>query len=179
MREDQPHERLDRWFRDHADQVLAYLLHRTDPQTAQDLVQDVFVVAFRKADRVPEPPIGWLLATARRLLANKTRGFRRQNQLLERIAEEAAECSDLKRAEALYVFRDLLEALSARDREVLTLTGWYGLGPTDAAEALGCTPTAYAVRLHRARQRLADELSRTGAAGGSPSLHLAEVFRDN
>jgi len=29
---------------------LAYLLHRTDPQTAQDVLQEVFVTVFRKAD---------------------------------------------------------------------------------------------------------------------------------
>jgi hypothetical protein len=62
---------LDAWFRAYGDRVLAYLLHRTDPETAQDLVQEVFVIAFRKAAAVPEPPVGWLFATARRLLPNK------------------------------------------------------------------------------------------------------------
>ena len=60
---------VDRWFRTDAARVLGYLLHRTDPQTAQDVLQEVFVTAFGKADQVPEPALGWLFGTARRLLA--------------------------------------------------------------------------------------------------------------
>jgi DNA-directed RNA polymerase specialized sigma24 family protein len=41
----------DEWFRAYSARVLAYLLHRTDPQTAQDLLQEVFVTAFAKTVR--------------------------------------------------------------------------------------------------------------------------------
>jgi RNA polymerase sigma-70 factor (ECF subfamily) len=71
------HARLDAWFRAHGDRVFAYLLHRTDRHTAEDVLQEVFVTAFRRAEEVPEPPIGWLLGTARRLLANAARGDQR------------------------------------------------------------------------------------------------------
>lgn len=50
--------RLEPWFRAHGDQVLAYLLHRTDRETAQDVLQNVFVTAFRRADVVPDPSTG-------------------------------------------------------------------------------------------------------------------------
>lgn len=136
------------------------------------------MVAFRKAGDVPDAPLGWLFATARRLLANKSRGLRRRDQLLLRLAEEAAETCDLQLAEARYVVLDALRALSAHDREVLTLTGWYGLTPSEAAQALGCSPGTYAVRLHRARQRFADHIHPIGATGTDPSLHLLEVLRD-
>ena len=39
----------DEWFRAYASRLLAYLLHRSDPQTAQDVLQEVFVTALRRA----------------------------------------------------------------------------------------------------------------------------------
>ena len=64
---------LDAWFRAYSARVLAYLMHRTDPQTAQDVLQEVFVTAYGKADRIADPPVGWLFGAARRLLANRQR----------------------------------------------------------------------------------------------------------
>jgi RNA polymerase sigma-70 factor (ECF subfamily) len=168
---------LDSWFRTYADRVLAYLQHRTDPQTAQDVLQEVFVTAFRKADDVPEPPIGWLFGTARRLLANKHRGARRHDQLIDRLLDDASNEPDPDLAEVKEAFLQTLATLSTADREVLTLTGWYGLTPTEAAAALGCKASAYAVRLHRARKRLAAALDEAGYRGSTPAGQFAEALR--
>ncbi|WP_164479265.1 RNA polymerase sigma factor [Nakamurella antarctica] len=170
---------LEKWFKLYADRVFSYLLHRTDPQTAQDLVQDVFILAFRKLEHIPEPPLGWLFAAARRLLANKTRGFRRRDMLLARISEAAAETADRDHADIMLTFASLLKPLSAQDREILTLTAWYGLTASEGAMALGCSVSAYTVRLHRARKKLIGELSRKGSLGGSPAQHLQEALRDH
>jgi RNA polymerase sigma-70 factor, ECF subfamily len=157
------HARLDAWFRAHGDRVLAYLLHRTDRQTAEDVLQEVFVTAFRKAQVVPEPPIGWLLGTARRLLANATRGDHRRDRLAVRVAGHVAGAAGDDEG-AGDVVASALAQLSARDREVLTLSAWYELTADEAALALGCSPAAYNVRLHRARRRLADRLRAAGFA---------------
>jgi RNA polymerase sigma-70 factor, ECF subfamily len=170
---------LDAWFRAYGDRVFAYLLHRTDRETAQDVLQEVFVIAFGKAPAVPDPPLGWLFATARRVLANRTRGLRRRDQLLTRLVREAespAEDHDL--AELKRAFAETLAALPAADREVLTLGGWYGLTAAEAAQALDCSPGTYAVRLHRARKRLASHLESAGYRGPDPAGQLAEALRD-
>jgi RNA polymerase sigma-70 factor (ECF subfamily) len=169
---------LEGWFRAHADRVLAYLLHRTDRDTAQDVLQEVFVTAFRKAHTVPDPPLGWLFGTARRLLANTARGARRRDQLAQRVAESASTTDDIELAELRGAFATTLTALSTADREVLTLSAWYHLTPDEAAQALGCSPSAYAVRLHRARKRLAEHLERLGYSGPTPAGRLAEALRD-
>src|SRR5438445_5766269 len=167
---------LDGWFRAYSDRVLAYLLHRTDPQTAQDLVQEVFVTAFRKAPDVPQPPIGWLFGTARRLLANKYRGRRREDQLIARLFDEVGHETDPDTAELKEAFAQTLATLSSSDRYVLVLAGWYGLTPAEAAEALNCTASTYAVRLHRARKRLATALDEAGYRGETPAGQLAEAL---
>jgi len=156
------HARLDAWFRAYGDRVLAYLLHRTDRQTAEDVLQEVFVTAFRRAVDVPEPPIGWLLGTARRLLANATRGDQRRTRLAVRVAGQASYVGAGADDGAGDVVASALAQLSVRDREVLTLSAWYELTAEQAAQALGCSPAAYSVRLHRARHRLADRLRAAG-----------------
>lgn len=167
-------EWLDELFRSCADRVLAYLLHRTDRETAQDVLQEVFVTAYRKADELPEPPIGWLLGTARRLLANDNRGARRRDELARRLATHRPAAGDPDDSPAAVAVGEALAGLSANDREVLTLSAWYGLSGEEAARALGCSPSAYAVRLHRARHRLADRLRAAGYTG----LRSAEVAHD-
>lgn len=159
------HALLEAWFRAYGDRVLAYLLHRTDRENAQDVLQEVFVTAFRKAAELPDPPIGWLLGTARRQLANDRRGAHRRDRLALRIAEHirAEAPTDGAAGDAVgQTVVDALAQLAPRDREVLTLSAWYELTAEEAAQALGCSRSAYAVRLHRARRRLADRLADAG-----------------
>jgi len=47
-----------------------------------------------------------------------------------------------------------LRSLSPADREALLLVAWEDLAPTQAARVLGLKPTAFRVRLLRARRRL-------------------------
>ena len=169
-------ERCDAWltevFRTCADRVFAYLLHRTDRETAQDLLQEVFVTAHRKAGDVPEPPIGWLLGTARRLLANHYRSTRRHNDVVLRLAAHPA--PDTGDSTATTAVGQALAELSEKDREVLTLSAWYGLTGEEAAAVLDCSVSAYNVRLHRARHRLAERLR----TNGFPTLRTAELTHD-
>jgi RNA polymerase sigma-70 factor (ECF subfamily) len=55
--------------------------------------------------------------------------------------------------------KDAIARLKPSDREVFTLIVWDELDHRAAARVLGCSPNAVAVRLHRARARLRDELS--------------------
>ena len=54
--------------------------------------------------------------------------------------------------------------LSERDREALALVAWEGLDHAAAARALGCSRAAFAVRIHRARRRLAASLAEPSTA---------------
>jgi DNA-directed RNA polymerase specialized sigma24 family protein len=56
--------------------------------------------------------------------------------------------------------------LTPADQEVLRLVAWDDLTPDQASRVLGCSPGAFRVRLHRARQRLADELAKRSNGSG-------------
>ncbi|MGE3795396.1 MAG: RNA polymerase sigma factor [Dehalococcoidia bacterium] len=146
--------RFDALWREHHRAVLAYALRRA-PDQARDLAAEVFVVAWRRLDQVPDDALPWLLAVARNKVLNQRRGARRWIAALARLANERerhapdpADASDLSR------LRAALTALSERDREIIALTAWDGLSTGQAATVLGITPQAAAVRLHRARGRL-------------------------
>lgn len=164
------HAQLDAWFRAYGARVFAYLLHRADRDTAEEVLQEVFVTAYRKAATVPDPPLGWLLGTARRQLANARRGQQRRDRLVLRLAAQPAAAEPTHEMSAVTT---ALAGLSATDQEVLTLSAWYELTADEAAQALGCSPGAYTVRLHRARRRLAERLAASGVR-----VPLREVAHD-
>lgn len=64
-----PEARFEDLYRSHAPRVMAYVLRRTEPAQADDVVADVFLVAWRRLDRVPAEPLPWLLGVARKQLA--------------------------------------------------------------------------------------------------------------
>ncbi|MDN5855804.1 MAG: ECF-type sigma factor, partial [Actinomycetia bacterium] len=103
----------------------------------------------------------WLLVVARNVISDQHRRGRRQDALAAEIANAAAGLSepgpDAAVVERITVLTALAQ-LSISDREVLFLTVWDGLSNGDAATVAGCSAATFAVRLHRARRRLADAL---------------------
>ena len=151
--------RFEHLYRVHTDDVLLYALRRASPTDAADVHSEVFLVAWRRLDEVPDPALPWLYGVARRALANQRRGQRRQSHLAERVhaqapAPDALDASAGDDPDVLAA----LDALSEDDQEVLRLVAWEELAPREAAAVLGCRPATFRVRLHRARRRLADAL---------------------
>jgi RNA polymerase sigma factor (sigma-70 family) len=109
---------------------------------------------------VPTEPRAWLLGIARKALANSRRSAARRSRLEERLAAQPARASDSEASHGSDRVLTALAALSERDREVLLLIAWDGLGHDEAAVACGCSRQALRVRLHRARRRFAAELDR-------------------
>jgi RNA polymerase sigma-70 factor (ECF subfamily) len=155
--------RAESLFREHAAAVRAYARRRIDPTAADDVVSDVFVVASRRAGEVPADALPWLLACARRLIANHRRSSARRAALLSRVrtVRPAVETEPVESTGR--VTRGLAQ-LSESDREVLMLIAWEGLDPERAARVLGCSRSAFAMRLHRARKRLAAALQQSETA---------------
>ncbi len=151
--------RFERICEAHTPAVLAYALRRTTPENAADVAADTFLVAWRRLDEIDEATaLPWLYAVARRTLSSQRRATRRQRAVAERIAMEPAAGADpgVPRSHPVLA---ALARLSEADREVLMLAAWEELPGEDAARVLGCSATAYRIRLHRARKRLRDHLT--------------------
>jgi RNA polymerase sigma-70 factor, ECF subfamily len=169
--------RFEALYRAHAGAVLAYARRRTDAAAADDVVADVFLTVWRRLADVPSDPLPWLLGIARRILANRRRSEARTAALHDRLASTApSQASDDRRSGSLdEKVEDALRALSDRDREILLLVAWDGLEPARAARALGVRSGAFAVRLHRARRRLAKLLAEPDADDSEKRPSAAEV----
>jgi RNA polymerase sigma-70 factor, ECF subfamily len=151
---------FERLYREHADRVHAYALRRTTASAADDIVAEVFLVVWRRPERVPDEPLPWLLGVARRVLANRRRGESRAAALRERLADPGhGPESTCVSAEVDDRVQRALAGLGEHDRELLLLIAWDGLRVNEAAQALGVRAGTLAVRLHRARQRLARALA--------------------
>ena len=155
--------RFETVYRATAPAVYAYCVRRGAHELADDVVDDVYLVAWRRLDEVPPAPLSWLLGVARRALANKRRSQRRQAALVARleIDTESRPTEESDRAPVLEALRTLREA----DRELLLLVAWDGLSTREAARVLDCSAVAVRIRLHRARRRLAAALEPSTRAG--------------
>jgi RNA polymerase sigma-70 factor (ECF subfamily) len=149
-------DRFEGVYRDHHPAVRAYLLRRAEPELAQDALSETFLVAWRRLDELPADPLPWLLATARRTLANQRRAAQRLGGLRQRMAgrETAVAVDPSEQVADAELLRRALATLSEADREALMLVAWEGLGRARAAQVAGCSRATLAVRLHRARKRL-------------------------
>ena len=152
-------QRLAALFEAHGRAVYAFARRRGTAADAEEVVSETFLVAWRRLDDVPDDALPWLLGTARRCLANVTRSQARQSALRLRLTTTY---DDEQPAAPAAVSRSVSEALARltpADRDAITLLAWEGLTPAEAAVALGCTRAAVYLRLHRARRRLAAELT--------------------
>jgi RNA polymerase sigma-70 factor (ECF subfamily) len=163
-------ERFTALYDEHRSSVYAYAASRVGRQLADEVVSDVFLVAWRRLSDVPHPPLPWLLAVARNVANSKFRAAARQQSIA---AEFAAWTSDTRGADVADVVSQRLAALRAlatlteADRELLTLVAWHGLSPREAAKVVDCSTATYFVRLHRARRRLERAMDASPPSGGS------------
>lgn len=147
--------------------LLAYARRRlADHADADDLVAEVFAVAWRRRAEIRTgvdgagSPLPWLYGIAGNVLRNQRRAGQRRLRLVDEIGAQPAvtatapDPADRSGAD----IRAALDGLPHDDQELLRLVAWEGLSHADVAEVLGCSVNAVAIRVHRARQRLADQL---------------------
>ncbi|MER6944194.1 sigma-70 family RNA polymerase sigma factor [Nonomuraea sp. NPDC000554] len=174
---DDPQERFTALYDRHYRSVLGYALLRTERDAAEDVSSETFLVAWRRLDELPEPPLPWLLGVARNLLAKQRDSRHRRQALVDRIAALTTSRDEVSWDVAEHVVdRETalaaLSALSEQDVEAMVFATWYGLPPEQAAAVMGCSVRTYNVRLHRARKRLGNAL-RLDQGGARPRPRTA------
>jgi RNA polymerase sigma factor (sigma-70 family) len=152
-------ERFERVFRGCYEAVYAYAARRVTPEAVQDVVSETFLVAWRRYTELDGAPLPWLYGIARRVAANQRRSGARREALRRRLHTERPVSEAGEPAARDPRLAAALAALGERDREALRLVAWEGLDHRDAASAAGCSTSTFAVRVHRARRRLARALA--------------------
>ena len=151
-------------YHDNYRMLMAYSRRRVDPGTAEEVVADTFLVAWRRREAVPEGyERAWLFGVARNTIRTATRSDHRREAVKGRLRSVAppawadgwSEVGD--RADALL---PALRSLREEDREILMLMAWEELSHAEIGHALGLTPNAVAIRVHRARKRLAARIDK-------------------
>ncbi len=179
-------ERFTALYQAHHAAILRYAARRTDPDTARDVVAETFLIAWRRLAAVPADPSQvepWLYAVARRVLANAERSRRRSQRVAARVWHEGHDEQVPDPAAAIserHRIAQALEQLSEGDREALRLIGWEELDIAGAALVMGCSRSAMAVRLYRARRRLDRALTAIdGAERPSLAVEKQVVSQDS
>ena len=140
----------------YARMVHGLLLARVNRADVEDLVQDVFLVAWRRLDRLRDPAAfgGWLATIAR----NRATDFHRRGPAAEELPEHLiASDRTAARVEALAVL-DMIRTLPDAYRETLVLRLVEGMTGAEIAERTGLTPASVRVNLHRGMKLLREKL---------------------
>lgn len=147
-------------YDEHAGAVYGFCLRWTgDAQRAEDVVQEVFLRAWRnlaQMDVHTRPVRPWLLAVARNVLTDLHRAQQSRPQLVgDGALAEVPALDELSRAVESWQVAAALQQLSAEHREVLVHAHWLGRSVGETAEVLGIPPgtvksrTYYALRALR------------------------------
>lgn len=176
-------EWFDELFVAHYADLYRFAIRRTvSRQDAEDLVAEVFTVAWR---RLEDLPVGnetrlWLFGTARLILQNQWRSSRRQRHLFERLRRAATSGASNAQPSGPVGNTDVGDAMSQLpdgDREVLLLAAWEGLSSQEIAAVLGVTAETARKRLQRARSRLRKILQSDDGVTGRAAFAVGKAER--
>lgn len=157
--------RHDRWLR------MVVLARVGEPQAVDEVMQEVSLAALRQSaplqDASKVAPWLYRLAVVQALLYRRKRG--RMRKLTDRYGErvrpsatdsrESDPLSWLLADERRQMVRKALAGLPPRDAEILLLKYTEGWSYLQIADSLGISHSAVEARLHRARQKLRNELT--------------------
>jgi RNA polymerase sigma-70 factor (ECF subfamily) len=153
-------------FNLHYPKVAAYVRRRLGPAASDDAVADTFLAAWINLEQRPNDALLWLYGLARGAVSHHRRRIAR----IERMGERAASLRPMlitpdhsEIAGWQDPFSTSFDRLTETEREVLRVTAWEGLGASEGAVVLGCSVSAFKVRLHRARRHLRQLLADEGA----------------
>jgi RNA polymerase sigma-70 factor (ECF subfamily) len=140
-------------FSAHAVEVHRYIARRHVGNDVDDLVAEVFTLAWQKWNEIPDDfELQWLYRTAWFVLAN---AHRKQSEMpidTSQIEGFTADIADvvIEQSEMRRVWLEIPE----RDREILRLVAWEGLTPPEVAAVLEISTGGASSAISRARKNL-------------------------
>jgi len=171
-------------FDRHGSTLLRFLTRRVDPAEAEDLLGEVFRIAFERRstfERDRDSARPWLYGIAANLVAKHHRSESRRLRAMARVsarrvlpddpAERAVAAADAGVLWARVV--DAIGTLPEAERQVLLLYAWEELSYEEIASALGVPVGTVRSRLSRGRARLAALTRERDTAVGVPLAPFA------
>ncbi|MBN1672323.1 MAG: sigma-70 family RNA polymerase sigma factor [Kiritimatiellae bacterium] len=148
-----------------------------DADRARDAAQAVFIVFAQRAGTIRNrrAVASWLFWTARSVVSHMNRAAQRRS----RREKEAAAMAEVEREQPFEVSRwtgleghlnDAIAALRGPYRQAVVLHFLEGMSHQQAAEVLGCTKGAVAMRVSRAVEKMRAVLKRKGVALSGAAL---------
>jgi len=167
-------ERFRVLFNAHHRELHAYCLRRLPTDDANEAASEIFLIAWRRAEDVPDGEAArlWLYGVARNVVRNRQRGGRRQLRLVAKSGATAMTPPDgpevqvLRNEEHAEVVAAIGE-LREIDQEVVRLKIWEGLSNDAVGAILGISHRAVEARYTRAVRTLNKKLK--SGAGAAPS----------
>lgn len=150
----------------HGDRMRAYCARRVRSDAVDDLVSEVFTIAWTKFEEIPPGrELQWLYGVAYRVVSQQWRTTRRRGRLSERLSGLRSTTPDpvetqISNSEDHAMVLRAAAALRPIDREILRLTLWEELPHADVASVLDLDVGAVRQRASRARRALAAEYRR-------------------
>lgn len=145
---------FDDLYKMFAPMVHGIVLARVARDEADDIVQDVFISAYRNLSSLRDRNRfgAWLATIAR----NRAREFYRQHKPTEELSEDLSR-ADNSQAEAREIL-DTIRTLPETYRETLILRLVEGMSGVEIAEQTGLAPESVRVNLHRGMKILRERL---------------------
>ena len=155
---------FERLFEREFDDLYGYVARRVGPELGRDIAAETFTRAFagrRKYDPGRGEERAWLFGIAQNVVSRHYRDEGRRLRALARIDPPA----ELAQSEEPWLAAALAE-LPPEERDVLFLHVWADLPYEQIATALALPVGTVRSRLHRARGRLREALTREEAVDG-------------
>ncbi|MCB9675794.1 MAG: RNA polymerase sigma factor [Alphaproteobacteria bacterium] len=157
---------FDRFYRENVRTVLRWVIRLGGPLLdAEDVTQDVFGVAYRKAHTFREgSPTAWLYGITRRVVANARRRARFRQfvglHLLPGIPSPGPTMdARLEKLGRRRIVQTALDALGEKHREAIVLVDLEERTAVEAAAMIGVSVGTLYSRLHHARKAFAVALA--------------------
>lgn len=151
-------------FERHHRALYRYFISMTrDPQTSEDLVQDVFfrILRYRATYDPRQSFTAWMYQIAKNANVDRIRQRRGEVIEIDELSQEPASSdpdpeASAVRAQDVNRVRQAMELLPPEKREILVFCRFQGMKYEEIAEVLGCGVGTVKVRVYRAMRALAE-----------------------
>jgi len=145
----------------YAKMVHALLLARLPPSDAEDQVQEVFLIAWKKLAQLDDPGVfgAWLGTIARHRAVDYHRGHHATELIQDSLPDlHAASSGDIADARGVLA---VVQTLPEAYRETLLMRLCEGMSGPEIAEVTGLEPGSVRINLHRGMKLLREKLGIT------------------